>query len=416
MQNLPERMSFDVLNDYDSQSQVFSSQSEDTSGETTATDFTSRAVRSVSTPTLVQSLALCYMGIYLLRLPITLGDLIQWVKQGELVYLRAIKGIPREMKDRLPAQYHYQLDPQSQLTAKKLHHAITATFLLYQKDFGISFPAVNLPLQLYRYIEELALPMEVYPAVQRLASLISYNFTYLQDQEQKKKLRIIDFPEAQLISVLIVVVKLLYPFDGIKRYPSSAQDPAAVMLNWETWEQATQEYQSQVRNAGNQFYEDASKVMELDVLKMSDSKIDDYLEYYDKTWTVDAPLMRDKDADFRTALMDLFPVESSKRSPSQGHTLPLLRSEKVKKVQGSLKARKVVSKDQEKVLDGRVVRPGSLYQRYRQATELEGHAKAFYTATAAVAGLDLQSVVRAVYLTEQKLETLKEQWKIDALD
>lgn len=413
MQNLPERMSFDNLHDSDSQSQMFSSQSEDTSGETTATDFTSRAVRSVSTPTIVQSLALCYMGIWLLRLPITLGDMIKWVKQGELLYFRAIKEIPREMKDRLPGQYHYQLDPQSQLTTKKLHHAVTATFLLYQKDFSMAFPSLNVPLQLFRCIEELALPTEVYPTVQRLASLLSYDFAYLRD-EQKKKLRIIDFPEAQLISTIVIAVKLLYPLDGVKRYPSSAQDPSTAILNWGAWVQARQEYEDQVRDGGKPLYEDAAKVSEMDVLKMTDAKIDDYLDYFDKTWTVDAPHMRDKDADFRTALMDMFPV-GPRTSTHFNLNYTELKSQKVKAVQRALKARRVVTREQERSLEKKVVRPGSLYRRYRLATELDGHAKAFYTAAADYAGLDLQSVVRAVHLAEQKLQVLKEEWEIEAL-
>ncbi|TID26905.1 RNA polymerase I-specific transcription initiation factor Rrn7 [Venturia nashicola] len=413
MQNLPQRMSFDSLHDSDSQSQMFSSQSEDTSGETTATDFTSRAVRSVSTPTIVQSLALCYMGIWLLRLPITLGDLIKWVKQGELLYFRAIKEIPREMKDRLPGQYHYQLDPQSQLTAKKLHHAVTATFLFYQKDFSMKFPPLNVPLQLFRCIEELALPIEVYPAVQRLASLLSYDFAYLRD-EQKKKLRIIDFPEAQLISTVIIAVKLLYPFDGIKRYPLSIRDPSLAILDWITWVQARQEYEDHIRDGGKLLYEDAANVSEMDVLKMTDSKIDDYLDYFDKTWTVDAPHTRDKDADFRTALMDMFPVGQRTSTYSNNLNLVELKSRKLKAVQGAMKTGRVVTREQERALEKKIVRPGSLYRRYRLASELDGHAMAFYTAAADYAGLDLQSVVRAVHLTEQKLQIMKEEWKIEA--
>lgn len=408
MQNLPQRMSFDSLQDSDSQSQMFSSQSEDTSGETTATDFTSRAVRSVSTPTIIQSLALCYMGIWLLRLPITLGDLINWVKQGELLYFRAIKEIPREMKDRLPGQYHHQLDPQFQLTAKKLHHAVTATFLLYQKEFSMMFPPLNIPLQLFRCVEELALPIEVYPTVQRLASLLSYDFAYLRD-EQKKKLRIVDFPEVQLISTVIIAVKLLYPLDGIKRYPCSAQDPSMAVMNWDSWLQDRQEYENHIRDGGKLSYQDAANISEMDVFRMTNSRIDDYLDYFDKTWTVDAPRTRDKDADFRTALMDMFPVGQRASTNINNLNFAELRSRKVKAVQGSLRTRRVVTGEQERAMKKKIARPGSLYRRYRYATELDGHTKAFYTAAADYAGLDLQSVVRAVHLSEQRLQKLKDE-------
>lgn len=414
MENLLERLPSDHLHDSDSESELFSSQSEDTSGETTATDSSSRAVRSVSIPTMLQSLTLCYMGVWLLRLPITLGDMIKWVQQGELLYFRAIKEIPREMKDRLPAQYHFMLDPQSLLTAKKLHHAVTATFLLYQRDFSMEFPSINVPLQLFRYIEELALPIEVYPAVQKLASLLSYDFAHLHN-EQKKKLRIIDFPEAQLISTIIIAVKLLYPFDDLKRYPSSAEDSSVAVLNWETWHQAKQEYEDKVCDGSKLSYEAAAKISEIDVLKMADSAIDDYLDYFHKTWTVDDPQARDEDADFRIALLDMFPVGQSTSTSSCNINISKLRSHKIKVVQRSLKLRRVVTKEQDHTLEKKVVRPGSMDQRYRHATDLDGYAKAFYTAAAEFAGLDLQSVVRAVYLTEQRIEVLKEQWEIEAL-
>src|ERR1700750_1731905 len=89
LQNLTNRMASDPSHDSESQSQLFSSQSEDTAEPSSGTDLTSRAAKSISTPNLIQSLALCYMGANLLRLPLYLGDFVRWAKQGELLYYRA---------------------------------------------------------------------------------------------------------------------------------------------------------------------------------------------------------------------------------------------------------------------------------------------------------------------------------------
>lgn len=62
-------------------------------------------------PKLIVSVGLCYLGLVLLRVAISLGDLHRWIEEQGLVYLRAINEVPKEMKDRLDSTYWNVLDP-----------------------------------------------------------------------------------------------------------------------------------------------------------------------------------------------------------------------------------------------------------------------------------------------------------------
>ena len=81
-------------------------------------------------PTLIQTLALCYLGMILLRLPVSIGEihryvtllsdlsagvllkqaLVSWAVREDIPFIRAVRHIPQVMKKRLPAQYLKALD------------------------------------------------------------------------------------------------------------------------------------------------------------------------------------------------------------------------------------------------------------------------------------------------------------------
>lgn len=47
-----------------------------------------------SLPKLIETLALCYLGILLMRLPTSLGELFKWVTTDEMIYNRAVSDDP----------------------------------------------------------------------------------------------------------------------------------------------------------------------------------------------------------------------------------------------------------------------------------------------------------------------------------
>jgi len=113
--------------------------------------------------------------------------------------------------------------------------------------------------------------------------------------------------------------------------------------------------------------------------------------------------------------MAMFPIGQRTRAPPREQDTDSLKSKRMETVQKSLRPRKVITENQEAELGKDVLRPGSLYRRYRKVEDLNGHVKAFYNAVADLAGLSLKSVVRAVFLTEERLQHQKEQAAIDEL-
>jgi RNA polymerase I-specific transcription initiation factor RRN7 len=79
----------------------FSSQSEggessdvDLSDATTAATWAPDARRRWKLPKLIDTLALCYLGSLVRRLPVTTGDFHSWAQRGELEFLAAVCSFP----------------------------------------------------------------------------------------------------------------------------------------------------------------------------------------------------------------------------------------------------------------------------------------------------------------------------------
>ncbi|OCL05870.1 hypothetical protein AOQ84DRAFT_432871 [Glonium stellatum] len=393
----------------ESQSQMFSSASEgeiDDGGE--APRLGRRGRRVNDTPKLIDTLALCYLGTLTLRLPVTPGDLHEWVTDGDMAYTRAIKYIPVPMKERLPSAYHSSLDPNSILKLEHLHAAVLDLIVAYQRDYSAEFPALNHPLLLYRYMKRLALPLEVYPAVTRLARLLDYAFTYPLELA-KKRARIIDIPGAQLISLVVVSVKLFYPFDDVRRYPSTATEPAVAVIDWDAWKDATTKFRRALEVPDKMKPKELMAVKEKDVFSMSDSQMDQYLDWYQRTWTDESVREQDKDSDFRTALFREFPVGPDDEQKSTNaivideETIREAETERLRAVHSTLKVRAVVT-EEEAQEQGNIKRPGSLYKYYRKESDLPDNARVFYEEAAKISGLSMKMLIKAVFLTEMKIQ------------
>ena len=292
---------------------------------------------------------------------------------------------------------------------------------------------------------DLALPLPIYETAKQVGSLLGWDFAYPssnantgregegedEDEEEQegkrrevKRVRIIDFPEAQLIAVLVVAVKLLYPVDGVVRYPEHADEPAAAVLDWNVWSKATEDYekavakQSKKKTGRSMSYEEAMKVSEDDVLGLSEEMLDTYLEWYGSTWTDkdDTVMGRSRDKEFRSYLLDTFPVDDPSESAGQQEVQSgeeageedLAREKakmrRMKKVMEGMVPRNAVPDNEKGDEQEQVLRPGMGYSRYKSKQELAGHAKDFYEAAANFIGFDLDMLIRAVFLTELKLE------------
>jgi RNA polymerase I-specific transcription initiation factor RRN7 len=364
-----------------------------------------RSMRLSAAPNLNDCLVLCYLGILTLRLPFTPGDVYAWVTDGKLAYRRAIKLLPLDMRDRLSPGYHAVLDPRASLTYTRFYKTLTDLQLSYSKDHGIIWPALNVPLLLFRYLKELALPLELYDATKRLGDLLGYDFAPHYDG--KKRLSIRHLAEAQLVSCIIICIKILYPLDNEKRYPKSSSESTAAMMNWQAWREQMQAAEEARRGGGGRLTtEELARVQGKDILLMGAEEMDQYLDFYADAYLDDAEIQRTKDVDdFQNALYDLFPIDTTAQHPPKesSHTLPLgKRLEVIKAVQGVMEIVPVVPEENTEVL-----RVGQAYPIWKSAEELPESAKALYREAAKIAGLSMNMLILAVKSTEARVE----EWK-----
>jgi RNA polymerase I-specific transcription initiation factor RRN7 len=389
--------------EFDSSQAVPTSESE-TDGETNSLAFENRKKKLKDTPNVMDSLVLCYLGIVTLRLPVTPGDMYAWTTDGKLAYRRAIKLLPAAMRERLPAYYHVALDPNSLLSLRRFYSTLIDLEVGFEKEFGILWPPLNSPVLLFRYLKELALPLELYDASIRLGSLLEYDFALHTDG--KTALGIRHVPEAQLIACLVVCVKLFYPFDGERRYPKSTSEPAATAMSWGNWCTIISNAKLKSREGDSRYtMEELTKLEEKDVLSMTGNQIDQYLDFYLGNFLDETHIEANEASDnFHNALCSMFPVTTSV-APQKNRRIDGTGSEKqletVRAVQGRMRTNPVVAEGEE---GSEIQRPGQSYVSYKKESNLPEHADVFFEEVARVAGLSLDMLVMAVFYTERRVE------------
>jgi RNA polymerase I-specific transcription initiation factor RRN7 len=356
-----------------------------------------------ATPNLYDCLALCYLGISTLRLPMTPGDIYAWVTDGKMAYRRAIRLIPLAMKDRLPASYHAILDPQTMMSYRRFYTTLTNLEISFEKDHGVLWSPLNVQLLLFRYIKHLALPLELYDATLRLGDILGYEFAFRHDG--RRQLGVRHLPEAQLVGCLVLCVKLFYPFDKFVRAPQSSSEPTTVVMDWKKWCKHMATARKRQREDIPGFTtEELTRLRESDVFELKSDQLDQYLDFYADTFLDEAEIQRTKDTnDFRNALYEMFPTGGKGyRPPVQlSDELPQEKTlDTVREVHASMKTVEVVG-DQDKF---DALRPGQMYPIWKEAHELPSRAEVFYEEAARLAGLSLDMLIMAVFFVEARVE------------
>lgn len=402
-----DRIASDSRTDSQPQSQVFSTleTDEEETDDARGTFRTpkGRDKKLSSVPNLLDALALCYLGMLTLRLPVTPGDIYHWVTEEKMAYRGAIKLLPLPMRDRLPPSYHATLNPNALLKYKRFYAVVTDLQVSFANDYKIIWPPLNHRLLIFRYLKALALPLEVYDYTLRLSKLLGYDFAL--HQSGNKRLGVRHLPEAQLAGCLIVCVRLLYPFDSEKRNPRLASEPASAIMNWARWFEQVQDTKSGSEGGNDRFtIEKLTKLEEKDAFDMAPEQLDQYLDFYADTFLDDAEVQRTKDTDdFRNAIYNMFPIEGGPTAvgPSANEVPEKGDLATVRAVHSTMQARLAIPDDE---VGTGVLRSGQSYQVYKREQDLPEPAKAFYERVAKLAGLSVDMVMLAVFSTEARIE------------
>lgn len=211
------------------------------------------------------------------------------------------------------------------------------------------------------------------------------------------------------MALVIISVKLYHPFDNVKRTVHATDNLGTFQLDWDVWCIEHKRYTGRETSDGKLGRGNEMKVKEQDVFNMSKGQLDEYLDWYEKTW-VNEPGRRQKKGDLPKELLDMFPTGRYDGSvaltvdPKQAAAADKAAIDaKLQAVQGKLKARDVVSKEDEKNSDEPINRIGSFYKRYRTSGELPTHAKIFFEAAASLIAVSLSTMVTTVSQTESAL-------------
>ncbi|KAI4202247.1 MAG: hypothetical protein LQ350_002631 [Teloschistes chrysophthalmus] len=323
------------------------------------------------------------------------------------------------MKDKLPATYLVALDTQAILKPDDIRKTVHELAVLYNHHFQVTLPILNHPLLLFKHIRDLALPLDLFVAVRRLAKLLQIDFSF---PKARPYYRISSAPEVALVALLVITVKLYHPFDSIDRHPRSLTEPGTLGIDWNRWSEVQKDYDARDTAGGKLGRGNEIKVTETDVFNLSGDQIDEYLDWFEKTW-VDEERARKQPRGYPSQLLDMFPTGKPDGSirPTVDAERERLNDEevleaKLRAVQGALKPRQIISDKDAKNHEEPVARIGSFYKRYRKAEDLPDEAKAFHETAASLIAVKVSTLLIAVGQIERRLIKWKEEQEKEGSD
>lgn len=408
LQKRRDKASHESGTDTEGASSRFSSSQEDFTDKESVRSRRQKQRRQKSTGLVLQdTLSLIYIGVLLLRIPLTVADLHGWINSGQLCYYRAAKQVPLGMLDRLPGETQALLEPQRLLSADALHRRILENLTAMHTDIGMSPPPLNHPLVLYRWVKTLCLPLEIYVAAQRLGKMLEIDFAYTVDAKARSK-GSLRYPEIRLMGLIVIATKLLFPFDKEKRYPRSANDMSALKMDWDLWVQLQTGKPDTSTDRGRDAhlsFEDAFTMTEKKSVGLADDRLDEYLDWYESNIASEEVRERGqagKEAEFRRALFRMFPTRrgpSNTRAQTEIGASGKTSGDGFEQNQGALRRQRQVPEGQA----DDVPRPGHCYPQFRTEDELHGTARAIYEKAAQLAGFSLRGMIRAIFFLERRL-------------
>ncbi|KAI7758554.1 hypothetical protein LZL87_006945 [Fusarium oxysporum] len=188
-------------------------------------------------PRMIETLALCYLGCLLLRIPTTIGELCVWANSGRIPYKRSFYDLPGEMQDRLPSAYTraLKLPLRSSLRGIDLHNAVLDLALSYHHNYGMVFPAINDTPTIVHFVRQLTLPGECSEDADPPCIDCS------SGNAHHSKKHTIDYPEILLMSAIVVAAKLCFPLGQHAPFLRAAGREQSIGFDWTTWYKGVQE-------------------------------------------------------------------------------------------------------------------------------------------------------------------------------
>jgi RNA polymerase I-specific transcription initiation factor RRN7 len=351
----------------------------------------------------MDTISLCYVGMLLLRIPITAADIHAWINDGQMLYYQTSREIPLGMRERLPPLYQHLLEPQDLVQPLSIHEKVLDKLTLFTNDFGMAIPSINMPLVLSRWIKGLMLPLQTFVGAQRLVSLLDLEIEF--DISKKSNRSLLRYPEVLLMALLVVTTKLLFPMDSRRFKVNTETDLSALPLDWDAWAKHHDARAGDQTKRANLSFAEAFSASETDCLKMADEKLDTYLDWCEEN--VASKEMREhgragKDVVFRRAIFDMFPLQL--RADQRAEDVLTANIETDREAAPLL----LPPRPTADTVPRKVPSIGNFYRRFRSVAELDDRSKMLFQKAASLACVSLEGMVDAVFLVERKLQKVEE--------
>ncbi|KAL5594154.1 uncharacterized protein BROUX77_007501 [Berkeleyomyces rouxiae] len=334
----------------------------------------------------METLGICYLGCLLLRAPTKIGDIFEWARKNELPYVRAHELIPKSLTERLPQPYPrmLKLPIRVPIQGNQLHATILRLELSYDLNYSLKYPPLNYHLLALDYTQNLGLPVEAVTLVKQFTAFLQITYSL---PTTKSRIRLIDQPEVQLISLIVAITKHFFPFTGTSGIQS--RPGYLPTIDWAVWAKHMKSHQDETSGV-----EDYTAISGEDIVSMTQEEEERFLEHV---------LVFSKADDEENRLINFFPFTRAEKYK------PI---EKVKTNSSKLSEATVIqAKGVTYTGDTEPVAVPYFSVSDRTVDDLSEEARLFYKLAAAQSGLDVQTLIRAVDMVETQIQSAERQRK-----
>ncbi|EPS36617.1 hypothetical protein H072_9896 [Dactylellina haptotyla CBS 200.50] len=376
------------------------------------------------TPKLIDTLGMLFIACMLLRLPIEITMLHQWVAQQDIIYFRAITHLPEDMLAKMEVKWKRKFEPKVLPTAEVVRKAVYLSIRYYHAKFGIIVPRIAAELLVTNWVLDFGCPPEVYPAIFNLAKLIDLPLQYDASASQ---LNLVDCPDLQIMALLVISLKLCYGLDDddpgvgkgkgkegpVVRQAWNEWDIANIKPNWKLWKEIIQMKSTDVQSRNTDGGEKRERNWQLgvdegDIYGWTGREMDEYMDWFEgnfgkngegKPSATIAKLFEDDEEQGKGKGVEGTDVELDLKGK-----LLEKRIEIFKKMQETAELGTAVSEDQVKSHGVKVVRPGDRYRRYKKWEDIKGQKlKTIYLAAAERMAVSVEGFAFVVQKLEYRL-------------
>ena len=145
-----------------------------------------------------------------------------------------------------------------------------------------SSSALNYPLRQIQYVQRTGTSLGCLPCSKGVdIDILGYSYVH---KYRTSRYRVVDIPEVQLMSTIIVALKLTSSFDSMERNPKSDFEAASLVINWHAWKKSIEDHKPPPESLydGKEIH-----VVEGDIFNMSKNQMDQYMDWYEKMWVGD---------------------------------------------------------------------------------------------------------------------------------